>query len=86
MVNKYNNAYHKTIKMKPVDVKSNTYIVSSKRINEKRIFLIKITLEIDLKKFLQLKDFKILFHGHMLLMILAKKKLLEHFTKKNCKK
>ena len=60
MVNKYNNAYHKTIKMKPVDVKSNTYIVSSKRINEKRIFLIKITLEIDLKKFLQLKDFKIL--------------------------
>ena len=46
--------------MKPVDVKSNTYIVSSKRINEKRIFLIKITLEIDLKKFLQLKDFKIL--------------------------
>ena len=26
IVNKYNNAYHKTIKMKPVDVKENTYI------------------------------------------------------------
>ena len=26
IVNKYNNAYHKTIKMKPVDVKDNTYI------------------------------------------------------------
>ena len=26
IVNKYNNKYHKTIKMKPVDVKSNTYI------------------------------------------------------------
>ena len=25
IVNKYNNIYHRTIKMKPVDVKSNTY-------------------------------------------------------------
>ena len=32
---KYNNAYHSTIKMKPVDVKSNTYIDSSKKINNK---------------------------------------------------
>ena len=32
---KYNNAYHSTIKMKPVDVKSNTYIDSSKEINNK---------------------------------------------------
>ena len=29
IVNKYNTAYHSTIKMKPVDVKSNTYIDSS---------------------------------------------------------
>ena len=28
MVNKYNNTYHKTIKMKPIDVKDNTYIDS----------------------------------------------------------
>ena len=34
-VNKYNNTYHSTIKMKPIDVKSNTYIESSKEINEK---------------------------------------------------
>ena len=26
IVNKYNNIYHRTIKMKPVDVKHNTYI------------------------------------------------------------
>ena len=26
IVNKYNNTYHRTIKMKPVDVKDNTYI------------------------------------------------------------
>ena len=35
IVNKYNNTYHSTIKMKPVDVKSSTYIDSSKKINEK---------------------------------------------------
>ena len=34
IVNKYNNTYHSTIKMKPVDVKSNTYIDSSKEIND----------------------------------------------------
>ena len=35
IVNKYNNTYHSTIKMKPVDVKTNTYIDSSKEINDK---------------------------------------------------
>ena len=30
IVNKYNNTYHSTIKTKPVDVKSSTYIDSSK--------------------------------------------------------
>ena len=35
IVNKYNNTYHRTIKMKPVDVKSNRYINSSKEINDK---------------------------------------------------
>ena len=30
IVNEYNNTYHSTIKTKPVDVKSSTYIDSSK--------------------------------------------------------
>ena len=34
-VNKYNNKYHSTIEMKPVDVKSSRYIDSSKEINNK---------------------------------------------------
>ena len=34
IVNKYNNTYHSTIKMKPVDVKSNTYIDSNKGNND----------------------------------------------------
>ena len=68
IVNKYNNTYHSTIKMKPVDLKSNTYIESSQEINNKdpifktgdtvRILskyehiLQKVTLQIGLKKFL----------------------------------
>ena len=35
IVNKYNITYHRTIKMKPNDVKSRTYIDSSKEIDNK---------------------------------------------------
>ena len=35
VVNKYNNTYHSTIKTKPVDVKTNTYIGSNKKIKNK---------------------------------------------------
>ena len=35
IVDKYNNTYHATIKMKPIDVKDNTYINISKEINNK---------------------------------------------------
>ena len=35
IVNKYNNAYHSAIKIKPVDGKSSTNIDSSKEINNK---------------------------------------------------
>ena len=34
IVNEYNNTYHRTIKMKPVDVKDHTYIDSSKDVND----------------------------------------------------
>ena len=34
-VNEYSNTYHKTIKMKPVDVEGNTYIDISKEVNDK---------------------------------------------------
>ena len=36
-VNKYNNAYYSTIKVKPVDVKSKTYINSGKKINDEHL-------------------------------------------------
>ena len=37
IVNKYNNTYHRTIKMKPVDVKDNTYIDFGKKVNDKDV-------------------------------------------------
>ena len=35
IVDEYNNTYHKTIKMKPVDIKDNTYIDFGKEVNDK---------------------------------------------------
>ena len=35
IVNEYNNTYHRTIKMKPADVKDHTNIDSSKEVNDK---------------------------------------------------
>ena len=87
--------------MKPIDCTDNTYFSFGKEVNDndpkfkvgdhvriskyKNIFA-KVILQIDLKKFFLLKKLKIQFHGHMLLMILMVKKLLEHFMKKNCKR
>ena len=35
IVKKYNNTYHTSIKIKPVDVKDNTYIDFKKEVNDK---------------------------------------------------
>ena len=80
--NEYNNTYHRTIKMKPTDVKDNTYIDFGKEVNDNdpiigdhvriskyKNILLKAILQIGLTKFLLLKKLKIQFHGHMLLMI-----------------
>ena len=61
IVNKYNNTYHDTIKMKPVDVKSNTYIDSSNEINDKNPNL-KLVIMFEyqnIKTFLQEAKFQI---------------------------
>ena len=101
IVDEYNNTYHRSIKMKPIDVKDNTYIDFKKEINNKdpkfkvgdyvriskynNIFA-KGYMPNCWKKFLLLVKLKILYHGHMLVMISTVKKLLVHFMKKNCKK
>ena len=51
-----------------------------------KTFLQKAMLQIGLKKFFLLQKLKILFPGHILIVILKAKKLLKRFTKKNRKK
>ena len=93
VVKKYNNTYHRTTKMKPVDVKPSAYIGSSKEIIDAKYlelfeyqnikaFLQKAMFQIALRKFLWLKKLKILCRGHILFVIVKAKKLLERFTKK----
>ena len=43
IVNKYNNTYHSTTKMKPVDVKLSTYIDLNKE-NNKKILRLKLII------------------------------------------
>ena len=67
IVNEYNSNTYRTIKMKPIDVKDNTYIDIDKEVNDKdpkfkvgdhvrmsntKTFLLKAILQIGLKKFL----------------------------------
>ena len=96
-VNTYNKTHHRTIKMKPVDTKSNTYINSSKKFKDKDtkfkvtgivriLFWQKTMFQIGLKKFSWLKRLQTLCHKHMFLVILMEKKLFECFPKENCKK
>ena len=35
IVNEYNNTYHRTIKMKPINVKDNAYIIINKKVNDR---------------------------------------------------
>ena len=80
IVNEYNNTYHRTIKMKPIDVKDNTYINIGKEVNDKdpkfnvddhvRILKYKNIFAKDytpnwFEEIFVIKKIKILFHGLM---------------------
>ena len=97
-VSEYNNTYHRTIKMKPIDVTDNTYVDFTKKVHDKDPkFKVGDQVRISKYKNIFAKEYmpnwseevfvvsklKIQFHGHMLLMILMVKKLQEHFMKKN---
>ena len=101
IVKKYNNTYHKSIKMKPVDIKDNTYIDFKKDVSDKNPKF-KVGDHVRISKcnnifakgympnwseeIIIIKKLKILYHGHMFLMTLMVKKLLVHFMKMNCKR
>ena len=57
IVNEYNNTYHIEIKMKPLDVKNNTYIDSIKEVYDKdAIFKVGDHVRIPKYKIFLLKD------------------------------
>ena len=83
IVNKYNNTVHRTIKMKPIDVTSDSYAEYNEDSNEKdpkfkvgdhvriskyKNIFVKDTFNIGQKKFLLLVKLKIQFCGLMLLV------------------
>ena len=97
-VNKYINTYHRTIKMKPVDVKSNTYINSSKEVNNKdpkskivdivriskyKNIFAKVYVPNWLEEVFVIKKVKNTVPWTYLISDLKAKKLLERFTKMN---
>ena len=84
IINKYNNTFHRTIKLKPIDITSDSYGEYNEDSNERKILnlkliivlgfqnkkknLLKDALKIVLKKFLLLVKLKIQFRGLMLLV------------------
>ena len=90
IVNKYNNKYHRTIKIKPADLRSSTYIDFNKENNKEgpkfkvgdhqeyqniKTLLQMAIFQVGLKYFLWLKMSKILCRGHISLVIWKAKKL-----------
>ena len=74
--------------MKPVDVKLSTCIGFNKENNKKdpKFVFAKGYVPNWSQEVLWLRKWKILFRGHILLVIERVKKLLKCFTKKNCQK
>ena len=79
IVNKYNNTVHRTIKIKPIDVTSDSYaeynedfnkpcpnlkLVITSEFQNTKTFLLKDALKIGQKKFLLLAESGIVFRGH----------------------
>ena len=101
IMGEYNNTYHKTIKMKTIDVKDNTYLDSKKEVNDKDPKF-KVGYHIRISKYKNIfakgytpnwseeifviSKIKNTVPWIYLLMILMVKKLLEQFMKKNCKR
>ena len=99
--NRYNNTYNNTNEMRPVDVKSSTYIDSSKQIIDKdpkfkisdvfriskykNIFAKAYTPDWPEEGFL-IRKVKIMCRGRMSLIILMMRKFLELLTKEKYKK
>ena len=95
---KYNNTYLNSVKLKSIDVKSNSYVdynldSSAKdakfkiddhvRISKYKNIFAKVYRPNWSEEVFLLVKLRILYHGHMLLLILTVKILLKLFMKKN---
>ena len=101
IVNEYSNTKHRTTKMKPIDVKDNTYIDFGKEVNDndpkfkvgdhvriskyKNIFAKGYTSKWCVEVFV-IKNIKNTVPWTYVVMILMVKKLLKHFMKKDWKR
>ena len=96
IVNKYNNTYHRTIRMKPVDVKPRIYIYFNKENNE-RSPKFKVGCDVRIPKYKNIfakgyvpycseEVFVIDVPQIYVISILTEKKLLELIKKMNNKK
>ena len=92
IVNEYSNTYHSAIKLKPVDIKSSTYIDFVVKNNEGHKYTVVNHVRISKYKSIFAKGYilnwskEVFLISVMLLVILTVKKLLEGFMKKDCKK
>ena len=99
IVGEYNNTYHRTIKMKPTDVKDNTYIDFKKEVNDKDPkFKVGDYVRISKYKNIFAKGYKPNWSEEVFVVSKIKntvpwtyiindlKKLLEHFMKTNYKR
>ena len=102
IANKCNNKNHKAIKMKLFNVSPGLQIEFDKENNNEgpkfkvgdnvleyqniQIFFKKVIFRVGLRTVLWLKMLKTTCCGHLLLVILIVRKLLESLTKNNCKK
>ena len=87
IVKKYNSTYHKLTLVKKLMMNIlNLKLGILLELQNVKTFLQKAIFQIGLKTFLLLQKLKILFRGHMLLVILKVKNLLERFTKQSFKK
>ena len=100
IVNEYNNIHHRTIKMKPIHVKDNTYINIDKEVNDKDLrFEVGDHVRISKYKNIFAKGYTTNWSEEIFVIKEIKntvpwtyagekmvKKLFEHFMKKNCKR
>ena len=102
IVNNYNNTYHRTIKMKPVDVKSSIYIIDFTKENNKKSPKFKVGDHVRTSKYQTIfakgyvpnwseeifafTKVKNTVPWRYVISVLNSEELLERFTKKNAKK